>query len=87
MGLLDGPEAGWNSFVNNEWKSYTDFIKGGWEDATKPIWERESTPEEVKDFFNENPAGQTIKKFEKIIPIAAVALGGIFVLSAINAIR
>ena len=45
MGLFDGPAAGWDSFVNNEWKSYTESIKRGWEESKVPIWDRQTTKE------------------------------------------
>lgn len=74
MGLFDGPEAGWNSFVNNEWKSYTEFIKGGWEEAQKPIWERDSTEkvfgEGAKDTAQDifNPARWIENTIDKNVP-------------------
>lgn len=43
MGLFDGPKAGWDSFVNNEWKSFTDALNTSISDSAKPIWDREST--------------------------------------------
>lgn len=74
MGLFDGFEAGWNSFVNNEWKSYTEFIKGGWEESTKPIWERDSTEkifgEGAKDTAEDifNPARWVDNAIDETVP-------------------